>query len=229
MSAPTGIHHLAVMTKDTRAQLEFFTQVLGMPLVAIFDMHGVPGAWHSFVQLDEHSYLAFCQVPGVEDAPSTIGITHAGNGAGVSAPGTMQHVSFQVGDEDALLTLRDRLRANGVVALGPIDHGMCRSIYFAGPEGLTLEAAWSEAAVDADRWVDPVVAEAAGITDDELEAFRHPAPFERPAEPVAQPAIDPTKPHMAYPEDDYRKMVALPDHVVTESASYPEPPVRAPA
>lgn len=229
MSSPTGIHHLAVMTKDMRGQLEFFTQVLGMPLVAIFDMHGVPGAWHAFVALDEGSYLAFCQVPGVEDVPSTLGVTHAGNGAGVSAPGTTQHVAFQVPDEDALLGLRDRLRANGVVAMGPIDHGMCRSIYFAGPEGLTLEAAWSAEAVDGDRWVDPVVASAAGISHEELAAFRRPAPFERPAQPVPQPPIDPAKPHMAYPPDDYRKMVALPDDVVTESASYPDPPVPAPA
>lgn len=228
MTAPTGIHHLAVMTKDTRAQLEFFTQVLGMPLVAIFDMHGVPGAWHSFVKLDDRSYLAFCQVPGVEDVPSTVGVTHAGNGAGVSAPGTMQHVSFQVPDEDALLALRDRLRANGVVAMGPIDHGMCRSIYFAGPEGLTLEAAWSAEPVDADRWIDPAVVAAAGISPEELERFRNPAPFERPAEPVPQPPIDPAKPHMAYPEEDYRKMVALPDDVVTASASYPDPPVPTP-
>ena len=227
MTAPSGIHHLAVMTKDMKGQLEFFTQACGLPLVALFDMHGVPGAWHGFVALNEDTYLAFCQVPGVEEVPSTVGLTHAGTGAGVSAPGTMQHVAFEVDSEDELLALRDRLRSNGVVALGPIDHGMCQSIYFAGPEGLTLEAAWQPAELDASRWVDPTVCTAAGIDADDLQRYRHPAPFERPAVPVAQPAIDPDKPHLAYPEKDYAAMVALPDDVVTKSASTPDPPVPA--
>src|SRR5690606_25358583 len=98
---------------------------------------------------------------------------------------------------------------------------------FAGPAGLTLEAASSDAAVDADRWVDPAVAAAAGISSDALARLRDPAPHERPAEPAPQPPIRPARPHMAYPEEDYRAMVALPDDVVTESASYAEPPVSA--
>ncbi|HEY9555396.1 MAG TPA: VOC family protein, partial [Acidimicrobiales bacterium] len=224
MTRPTGYHHLAFMTKDMKAQLEFFTQVMGLPLVALFPMHGVEGAWHGFVQLDESTFLAFCQVPGVEQVESTVGVTHAGTGAGVSAPGTMQHLAMKVGSEEELLALRDRLRTNGVVVMGPIDHGMCRSLYFAGPEGLTLEAAWSGAPLDPDRWIDPEVCEAAGITPDDVARFRSPAPFTPPAEPVPQPAIDPAKPHLVYPEADYAAMVALPDDVVTRSARYTEPP-----
>src|SRR6478609_7180374 len=86
-------------------------------------------------------------------------------------------------------------------------------------------AAWQPANLDADRWVDPAVCTAAGIADDDLERYLHPAPFERPTEPVPQPEIDPDKPHLAYPEKDYAAMVALPDDVVTKSASTPDPPV----
>ncbi|HSJ92116.1 MAG TPA: hypothetical protein VK917_08595 [Ilumatobacter sp.] len=52
------------------------------------------------------------------------------------------------------------------------------------------------------------------------------APGRRP-ERVPQPGIDPTKPHLAYPPDDYARMVAVPDEVITRSASVPDPPVPA--
>ena len=227
VTRPSGIHHLAVMTKDLKAQLEFFTQVMGLPLVALYDMHGVAGAWHAFVQLDDSTYLAFAQVPGVENVQAKVGVTHAGSGAGVSAAGTMQHLALRVANEDELLGLRDRLRAHGVIALGPIDHGMCQSLYFAGPEGLTLEAACSSAPIPAANWVDPVVAARAGIMADDLRRFRDPAPFHRPDQPLPQPPIDPSTPHLAYPEPEYRKMVAMPDAVVKAIASVPEPPVRS--
>src|SRR3546814_15107863 len=125
-------------------------------------MHWVEGAGHGFVQLDESAFLAFCQVPGVEQVESTVGVTHAGTGAGVSAPGTMQHLAMKVGSEEELLALRDRLRTNGVVVMGPLDHGMCRPLYFAGPECLTLAAAWSRASIAHDRLIDHQVSEAAG-------------------------------------------------------------------
>jgi catechol 2,3-dioxygenase-like lactoylglutathione lyase family enzyme len=226
MTSPSGIHHLAVMTKDMKSQIEFFTEVLGMPLVGLYDMHGAPGAWHAFLRLDDTCYLALCQVPGVEAAPATIGVTHAGTGAGVSAAGTMQHVAFKVNDEDGLLAMRDRLRSHGIVVFGPIDHGMCRSIYFAGPENLTLEGAWSAGPIDGAAWIDPSVAAAAGISTDELDRFRTPRPFDRPREAVPQPAADPGKPHLAYPPKVYAAMIALSDDAITQSASVPDPPVK---
>jgi hypothetical protein len=109
--------------------------------------------------------------------------------------------------------------------MGHIDHGLCQSIYFAGPEGLTLEVATSAAAIDAEAWIDPEVVALAGISPDELERFKRPGSFTPGAEPVPQPPIDPTKPHMAYPPETYAKMMAVPDEVLTASASYAEPPV----
>ena len=37
--------------------------------------------------------------------------------------------------------MRDRIRDRGINVFGPLDHGMCHSIYFAGPEHLSLEIA----------------------------------------------------------------------------------------
>ena len=50
----------------------------------------------------------------------------------------MQHLALKVKDHDEMMAMRDRLRAKGVPT-GPMDHGMCVSMYFAGPENLSLE------------------------------------------------------------------------------------------
>lgn len=226
MTEPIGVHHLAISTKDMRAQFEFFTQVMGAPMVALFEMHGVPGAWHGFVRLGDTCLLSFVQVPGVEDVEPEIGVTHSGTGAGVSAPGTMQHLAFRVASEDELLAMRDRLRSNGIVTFGPIDHGMCRSIYFAGLEGLTLEAAWSAGPLDPRAWIDPVACAAIGMDADDAERFTSPPAFVRPGEPVPQPAIDPSKPQMGYRPRELEFMVAMSDDEVAAAASTPDPPVR---
>ena len=55
---PDGVHHLAISTADIKAQIEFFTQVLGAELVALYWMHGVD-AWHAFVELNDTCSVAF--------------------------------------------------------------------------------------------------------------------------------------------------------------------------
>ena len=225
MIHPRGAHHLAITTGDIKTQIEFFSDVLGLELVALYWMHGVDGARHGFLKLDDHSYLAFVQMDGIADIPSELGVTHAGSGGGKSAPGTMQHVAFDVASEDELLAMRDRIRSRGVNVMGPIHHGMCDSIYFAGPEGLTLEIATSKDAIDGDHWIDPEVVQLAGISPEELARYRAPAVFERPAEPVPQPPIDPAKPHMAYPPAVYERLMMMPDDEFAERMSVTEPPV----
>jgi catechol 2,3-dioxygenase-like lactoylglutathione lyase family enzyme len=225
MTRVNGIHHLAINTADIKAQIEFFTDVLGAELVGLFWMHGVEGAWHGFCRLDDHCSISFVELPANHGIEATIGVTHAGNGAGPSAPGTTQHLAFNVDTLDELLAMRDRIRSKGLNVLGHIDHGMCQSIYFAGPEGLTLEVATSEVAIDAEMWIDPDVVARAGITADELHRFKNPEPFAPGDTAVPQPPIDRAKPHMHYPAEDYEKMMALPDHVITSSASWSDPPV----
>ena len=225
MIHPRGAHHLAISTGDIKSQIEFFSDVLGLELVALYWMHGVDGAWHGFLKLDDHSYLAFVQMDGIADIPSELGVTHAGSGGGKSAPGTMQHVAFDVASEDELLAMRDRIRSRGINVMGPIHHGMCDSIYFAGPEGLTLEIATSKDAIDGDHWIDPEVVQLAGISPEELARYRAPAVFDRPAEAVPQPPIDPAKPHMAYPPAVYEKLMMMPDDVFAERMSVTTPPV----
>ena len=222
-----GVHHLAVSTADIKKQIEFMTDVLGMELVALYWMHGVEGAWHAFLKLHDHSYLAFVQMPAIEKVERVLGVTHAGSGGGVSAGGTLQHLAFNVDTLQELLALRDRIRSRGITVIGPIHHGICDSIYFAGPEDLSLEIATSERAINGRAWVDPEVVALAGISAEELARYRNPAPFADRGGALPQPPLDKNKPYMrGFPPGIYERIALLPDDEFTARMSETEPPVR---
>src|SRR5262245_2686229 len=216
---PNGIHHLAFMASDIKKHIAFFSEVMGCPLVALFDMHGVPGGLHAFLRMNEHSYFSIVQLPDVDKLPIELGRTHAGRGEMPSAAGTLQHLAFGVDTEEDLIAMRDRIRSHGVPVIGPIDHGLCKSIYFAGPDHMALEVATSAVGIDAKRWIDPAVLAKAGISDAEAARFKAPAAYTGPS-PVQQPAYDEAKPHMTYPKEAYLQMIRIPDEVITKSASY---------
>ncbi len=220
-----AVHHLAINTADIKTQIEFFTDVLGAELVGLFWMHGVEGAWHAFCRLNDHCSISFVELPANHHIEPRVGVSHAATAADPSAPGTMQHLAFNVDSVEELLAMRDRIRSKGVNVMGHIDHGMCRSIYFAGPEGLVLEVATSSQAIDGDAWIDPEVVKLAGISPEELARYRSPQPFTAGPEPVNQPPFDESKPHLGYPRHVYLTMLQVPDEVVTQTASYPDPPV----
>ncbi len=220
-----GVHHIAFSTADMKGQIEFFSDVLGMPLVAIFPMHGVPSGIHAFLEGSKNCLMSFVQLPANADVEIEYGKTHAGNGALPSAPGTLQHLALVVDNETELLAMRDRIRSRGVNILGPIDHGMCMSMYFAGPEGLTLEIATSTEGIDPKHWIDGEAAAEVGIDAATLARFADPSAFDRPEEAIAQPAFDPEKPHMVYPEAVYQQLLGMSDEQVAAAVSFSEPPV----
>jgi catechol 2,3-dioxygenase-like lactoylglutathione lyase family enzyme len=226
MQKPNGLHHLAIATADVKGQIEYFTSVLGMELVALYWMHGVEGAWHAFLKLNDHASIAFVQMPQIGTIDATLGVTHAGYPGGPCARGTMQHLALNVGSEADLLALRDRIRCHGIVVLGPIDHGFCKSIYFAGPEGLALELSTSGEAIDARAWIDPEVVALAGISADELQRYRRPTPTADRGGAVPQPSRDPAKPEMAWPVEQYHHLLSLSDDELTRLMSQREPPVK---
>jgi catechol 2,3-dioxygenase-like lactoylglutathione lyase family enzyme len=220
---PNGVNHLALSTADMKAQLTFFAEVLGCPTRALYWMHGVANTFHGFVELSEDSYIAFVQAPGNPTEPQW-GVTHSGNAGDPVTAGTMQHVAFNVDSIDEVLTMRDRIRSHGIQVLGPLDHGMIQSIYFAGLEGLSLEVCTGRD-IDAHQWIDPEVQGLCGISPDELERLTNPDGFERPAEPVAQPEFDESLPNMHYPPAVRTAIMAMPDADVWSRLSESTPPV----
>jgi len=226
MTTHNGIHHLAIATGDIKRQIDFFNDVLGCELVALYWMHGVEGAWHGFMRLSDTCSIAFVETPDVAGIERTLGVTHAGSAGGVCAGGGMQHVAFNVDSLDDLLAMRDRIRSRGVTVFGPLDHGMCHSIYFAGPEDLSLEVATSEKPIDGDAWIDPEVVGLAGISADELKRYRSPDAFEPTGTPVPQPRFDPGQPWpRGMPQGMYERLISLPDQVVIDKMSENTPPV----
>lgn len=186
MSLPNGVHHLALATRDVKAQLDFFTEVIGMDLVALYWMHGVENTVHAFVKMGETTTIAFVQGPEMKDIEPQLGVSHPGFVVGNVAPGAMQHLALNVDSEADLMAMRDRIRAHGHWVMGPADHGFCKSIYLVAPEGIMLEfSTWT--GLDTDEWIDPEVVEHCGLSAADIARYRRPPGFVSKSGQVPQP------------------------------------------
>lgn len=127
-----GINHLALVTPDMDETVRFYAGVLDMPLVMTL-MAGPMR--HYFFEMSPHNTVAFFEVKGAETFEK---------GAGSAAPYPVQldHLSFDVPDEQALHTLRERLLAAGSEVTELVDHGVMKSVYFSDPNGIALEASY---------------------------------------------------------------------------------------
>ncbi|MES9968552.1 MAG: VOC family protein [Candidatus Thiodiazotropha sp.] len=224
--SPNGINHLALASSDIKKTLQFFNQVLGMPLASLYWMHGVENTIHGFISLNEHSLLAFVSNPKITKEV-TFGITHSGNPGDTCAGGTMQHVAFNVNNLDDLLAIRDRVRSKGLHCMGPMDHGMMQSIYFAGPDNMTLEVAFLTG-VDPRKWIDPTAVEHVGISMEELEELKNPKPFSRPSEPVTNPSLEEgNKEYRMHWPGAYEMLMTTPDDILVDILKDNVPPTEA--
>ena len=179
-------------------------------------MHGLEKTFHSFLKLNDESSIALMSNPLIADIPVELGRTHPGNPGSNSAPGTLQLLALKVRNKESLLAIRDRLREKGVPVLGPMDHGMCVSIYFAGLENISLEVAYSDEPIDPHTWIDPELVDLLNISDSELESFVSPPEYIDHSGMVGQPSLDEaTGPRMSnYPEGVYTRIISTPDKVV---------------
>ncbi len=127
-------NHVAFRCKDAAETVDFYTKALALPFVHAITNDIVPSVkmycphLHIFFGLNDGSSIAFFEVP---TAPPAIPDTNT--------PSWVQHVSFDVPDDTALLDGKRRLEEYGVEVLGPIDHGFAHSIYFFDPNGNRLE------------------------------------------------------------------------------------------
>src|SRR6476661_10141958 len=117
-----GVHHLALCTDDIKKTTEFYTRVLGMPLVHALKVPPGLGTGpanrgnppyeeirHYFFDMGHDSLLAFFEIPrGAEPKVKR------------DAIGGMQHVAFAV-TPPQFAALQERLRAAKVSFDGPID------------------------------------------------------------------------------------------------------------
>jgi catechol 2,3-dioxygenase-like lactoylglutathione lyase family enzyme len=225
MNKVEGLHHLAICTGDMKAQIEYFTDKLGMELQALYWMHGVENTFHAFLRLNDESSIAFVHNPDIAKIEPELGVTHSGNAGANCAPGAMQHLAMKVKNDEELMAMRDRLRSKGVPVMGPVEHGLCRSIYFAGLENMTLELSYSNEPIDNRLWIDPEVVDLLGITDEELAGYRQSSDFRDEKGTVPQPGVDASGPHMNYPPEAYEFILQRTDEEVLNSVDN-QPPVK---
>ena len=226
MGLPNGVHHLAICTKDIKKQIDYFSQVVGMELVALYWMHGVENTFHGFMKLSDSSSIAFVQHPDIAKIQPIKGVSHAGHTSQNVAAGAMQHLALNVDSYEDLLAIRDRVRSHGHWVMGPLDHGFCKSIYLAAPEGVMLEFSTSEGVpIDAEAWIDPEVVKLAGISPSDLYRYKNPPDFESRGGAVKNPAVDLKHPPINFPPGS-EKIYSMTDEEVTARLSETTPPVQ---
>lgn len=123
-STARGVHHLALLCSDVEQTIRFYQDVLGFPLIEVFENRDYEGSTHFFFDIGNGNLLAFFDFPGL------------GLGPYQEVLGGFHHLAISVTPEqyDAAA---ERLRAAGVDFGAPA--GVDESMYFADPDGTRLE------------------------------------------------------------------------------------------
>ncbi|HEX7849302.1 MAG TPA: VOC family protein [Sphingomonas sp.] len=170
-----GVNHLALVCRDMAKTVEFYRDVLGMPLVKTIDLPNGKGQ-HFFFDMGNGDSLAFFWFPNAPEAAP--GIAAPANlptrGSIASAHGSMNHIAFNV-DADKFDEYYERLKERGIDVTAVFNHDdsdkqaadhlhdgvFVRSVYFFDPDGVCLEfAAWTRTLTEErDVKHDPVTAD----------------------------------------------------------------------
>ena len=157
-----GVNHVAMVCRDMKATVDFYTNVLGMPLVRTLDLPGGMGQ-HFFFDMGGGGLFAFfwfpdapAREPGISNPISNIDPATALREPAeiVSSHGSMNHFAFDVAPEK-IAEYRDKLIAKGVEVSTFMHHDASpsqlsetvtesvwiSSIYFRDPNGIVLEFA----------------------------------------------------------------------------------------
>jgi catechol 2,3-dioxygenase-like lactoylglutathione lyase family enzyme len=154
-----GVSHLALVCSDMARTVDFYTNVLGMPLIKTVELPAGMGQ-HFFFDIGGGDSLAFFWFADAPPAAPGIAapIARPDNGESTSAVGSMNHIAFQVAPE-RIEEYRERLVAAGVPCSVVVNHDdsewtvsedmhpgvFVRSVYFQDPDGILLElAAWTK-------------------------------------------------------------------------------------
>ena len=128
------IHHVAYRCKDAKETVAFYKSVLNMDLLLAIAEDQVPSTKapdpyiHIFLDAGQGNVLAFFEIP---NSPPM--------GRDDNTPAWVQHIAFEIGDMDDLLSAKAHIEAAGLDVIGPTDHYLFKSIYFFDPSGHRLE------------------------------------------------------------------------------------------
>jgi catechol 2,3-dioxygenase-like lactoylglutathione lyase family enzyme len=116
------------------ATVRFWHGVLGARLVTTL---ATPAFRHYFFEVAPGNTIAFFAYTDqdIDTFAKPAGVPYA-------KAAQFDHLSLSLPDEDALLRLRERLKAHDCEVTDVVDHGFLRSIYFTDNNGIALEASW---------------------------------------------------------------------------------------
>lgn len=128
-----GVDHIALVTWEPAATCDFYTRVLGLPLVHAITATGwlkedFPDFVHFFFELGKGNYLAFFYFFGLPEEEPPGDLMHRS-----------RHLAFHVDTEEEMLAWRERIKSHGVRVTHPMQHELLESIYFDDPNGIQLE------------------------------------------------------------------------------------------
>ena len=128
------IHHVAYRCNDAKETVEWYQRVLNMDFLVAISEDKVPSTkepdpyMHVFLDAGNGNILAFFEITGKPPM-----------GRDPNTPAWVQHIAFRVADEEALMTAKEEIQAQGIDVIGPTDHDIIKSIYFFDPNGHRLE------------------------------------------------------------------------------------------
>jgi len=126
---PQMLSHLAYVTPDAEATVDFYTRVMGMEFVLAVMDDKVPSTgedfpyFHIFFRLGDGSTIAFFEAPGLPARPKP---THP-------AYDVFDHLALQVDTPAEVEAWAEKLKGMGIDVLGPVDHKIIYSVYFHDP------------------------------------------------------------------------------------------------
>lgn len=133
-AAPAGHHHMAWVTYDIEATVEFYVRILRTPLVNAVSDDRIPSTGeplpyiHIFFRLADGTTLAFFEAPGVPPQAPPVHPAHI----------AFNHVALAVPGREEIRQWHRWLTQNGVDVIEH-DHGIIHSLYFFDPNGIRLE------------------------------------------------------------------------------------------
>ena len=120
-----GVHHMALICSDPEQTIRFYQELVGFPLVELFENRDYPGSSHFFFDIGNGNLLGFFDFPGHDHPEYSETI------------GNVQHIAISVSQEE-FAAARKRFDDMGVDYLGP-DRGVDNSLYIHDPNGTGIE------------------------------------------------------------------------------------------
>jgi lactoylglutathione lyase len=148
-----GIHHVAYRCKDAKETVEWYGKYLDMDFVLAIAEDQVPSTkepdpyMHVFLDAGNGNVLAFFELPTKPEMDRDR-----------NTPTWVQHLAMKLDSVESQMAVKEKLEADGIDVLGPVDHTLFQSIYFRDPSGHRIELAVDSgtpemmARLDAVKW-----------------------------------------------------------------------------